>query len=369
MIYCLLFDIITIEIEINDARSSALGWYMKIIVDAMGGDNAPEQIVIGAIEAIKADKDLSVVLVGKKNDIDAVLSESDGKYDKERIEIVDAQDVISNDESPTMAIKTKKESSLVKAFDLLMCDENAGGFVSAGSTGAVLVGAFMKVGRIKGVSRPALAPVLPTLKGNGVVLCDCGANVDCKPVNLQHFAIMASAYAEAMLGVKKARVGLLNNGAEAHKGNELMQETYKLLSETKGINFAGNCEARDILSGDFDVVVSDGFNGNIALKSAEGTAKTMLSLIKEGVYSGGLRSKIGALLLKPVFKKVQKKMDYNAHGGACFLGVNKVVVKSHGSSKAKSITASILQAKSLAERNVPKTIKDGIDALKDEAEA
>ena len=214
----------------------------KIAVDAMGGDNAPEQIVIGAIDAVKADKDLSVVLVGKKNDIDAVLAETDGNFDKNRVEIVDAQDVITNDESPTMAIKTKKESSLVKSFDLLMSDENAGGFVSAGSTGAVLVGAFMKVGRIKGVSRPALAPVLPTLKGNGVVLCDCGANVDCKPINLQHFAIMASAYAEAMLGVKNARVGLLNNGAEAHKGNELTQETYKLLSQTEGINFVGNCE-------------------------------------------------------------------------------------------------------------------------------
>ena len=213
----------------------------KIAVDAMGGDNAPEQIVIGAIDAVKADKDLSVVLVGKKNDIDAVLAETDGNFDKNRVEIVDAQDVITNDESPTMAIKTKKESSLVKSFDLLMSDENAGGFVSAGSTGAVLVGAFMKVGRIKGVSRPALAPVLPTLKGNGVVLCDCGANVDCKPINLQHFAIMASAYAEAMLGVKNARVGLLNNGAEAHKGNELTQETYKLLSQTEGINFVGNC--------------------------------------------------------------------------------------------------------------------------------
>lgn len=258
-----------------------------------------------------------------------------------------------------MAIKTKKESSLVKAFEALNRDD-ADGFVSAGSTGAVLVGAFMKVGRIKGVSRPALAPVLPTLKGNGVVLCDCGANVDCKPVNLQHFAIMASAYAEGMLGVKNARVGLLNNGAEAHKGNELTQEAYKLLSETRGINFVGNCEARDILSGDYDVVVCDGFNGNIALKSAEGTANTMLKLIKDGVYSGGLKSKLGALMLKSVFKNVKKKMDYNAHGGACFLGVNKIVVKSHGASKSKSITASILQAKSLAEAKVCDKIKSGI---------
>lgn len=330
---------------------------MKIIVDAMGGDNAPEQIVLGAIDALCEDKQLEVTLVGDTDAICKVLAGK--KYDDNRLEIIDAKDVITNDDSPTMAIKTKKESSLVKAFDALNRDD-ADGFVSAGSTGAVLVGAFMKVGRIKGVSRPALAPVLPTLKGNGVVLCDCGANVDCKPVNLQHFAIMASAYAEGMLGVKNARVGLLNNGAEAHKGNELTQEAYKLLSETRGINFVGNCEARDILSGDYDVVVCDGFNGNIALKSAEGTANTMLKLIKDGVYSGGLKSKLGALMLKSVFKNVKKKMDYNAHGGACFLGVNKIVVKSHGASKSKSVTASILQAKSLAEAKVCDKIKSGI---------
>ena len=330
---------------------------MKIIVDAMGGDNAPEQIVLGAIDALCEDKQLEVTLVGDTDAICKVLAGK--KYDDNRLEIIDAKDVITNDDSPTMAIKTKKESSLVKAFEALNRDD-ADGFVSAGSTGAVLVGAFMKVGRIKGVSRPALAPVLPTLKGNGVVLCDCGANVDCKPVNLQHFAIMASAYAEGMLGAKNARVGLLNNGAEAHKGNELTQEAYKLLSETRGINFVGNCEARDILSGDYDVVVCDGFNGNIALKSAEGTANTMLKLIKDGVYSGGLKSKLGALMLKSVFKNVKKKMDYNAHGGACFLGVNKIVVKSHGASKSKSITASILQAKSLAEAKVCDKIKSGI---------
>ena len=330
---------------------------MKIIVDAMGGDDAPEQIVLGAIDALCEDKQLEVTLVGDTDAICKVLAGK--KYDDNRLEIIDAKDVITNDDSPTMAIKTKKDSSLVKAFEALNRDD-ADGFVSAGSTGAVLVGAFMKVGRIKGVSRPALAPVLPTLKGNGVVLCDCGANVDCKPVNLQHFAIMASAYAEGMLGVKNARVGLLNNGAEAHKGNELTQEAYKLLSETRGINFVGNCEARDILSGDYDVVVCDGFNGNIALKSAEGTANTMLKLIKDGVYSGGLKSKLGALMLKSVFKNVKKKMDYNAHGGACFLGVNKIVVKSHGASKSKSITASILQAKSLAEAKVCDKIKSGI---------
>ena len=340
---------------------------MKIIVDAMGGDNAPEQIVLGAVDATVADSDLNVVLVGDADKIQPILDEC--VYDENRIETIDAKDVITNDDSPTMAIKTRKESSLVKAFDTLKADSEASAFVSAGSTGAVLVGAFMKVGRIKGVSRPALAPVLPTYKGNGVVLCDCGANVDCKPIHLLHFAVMASAYAKDMLGVQNPRVGLLNNGVEAHKGNELAKAAYELLESTDGINFVGNCEARDILSGDFDVVVCDGFNGNIALKSAEGTANTVISLIKDGVYSGGLRTKIGGLLLKPVFKSVQKKMDYNAQGGACFLGLNKVVIKSHGASKRKSITASILQAKTLAQKGVCDAIKEGIMSMPAVAES
>lgn len=340
---------------------------MKIIVDAMGGDNAPEQIVLGAVDATVADSDLNVVLVGDADKIQPILDEC--VYDENRIETIDAKDVITNDDSPTMAIKTRKESSLVKAFDTLKADSEASAFVSAGSTGAVLVGAFMKVGRIKGVSRPALAPVLPTYKGNGVVLCDCGANVDCKPIHLLHFAVMASAYAKDMLGVQNPRVGLLNNGVEAHKGNELAKAAYELLESTDGINFVGNCEARDILSGDFDVVVCDGFNGNIALKSAEGTANTVISLIKDGVYSGGLRTKIGGLLLKPVFKSVKKKMDYNAQGGACFLGLNKVVIKSHGASKRKSITASILQAKTLAQKGVCDAIKEGIMSMPAVAES
>ncbi len=328
----------------------------NIIVDAMGGDLAPQQIVYGALDAVNEDKDVKVTLVGKKDAIDGLLAEQ--KYSGDRIFVIDAQDVITNDESPTMAIKLKKESSLVKAFEALMSDGDA--FVSCGATGAVLVGAFMKVGRIKGVSRPALAPMLPTLTGGRVILCDCGANVDCKPVHLAHFAIMASAYATAMLGVEKPRVGLLNNGVEEHKGSELAKEAYEKLKTLDGINFVGNCEARDILSGDFDVVVADGFNGNIALKSTEGAAGAVVKLILDGVNNGGLRAKLGALLLKPVLKSVKKTMDYNAYGGACFLGVNKVVVKSHGASKRKSVAASILQAKELADRNICEDIKRGI---------
>lgn len=339
---------------------------MKIVIDAMGGDYAPREIVLGAVEAILLDKDIEVVLVGRKSAMDEVLKEC--KYDIERVKLIDANEEISNDESPTMAIKTKKDSSLVKALETLMTDESANAFVSAGSTGAVLAGAFMKVGRIKGVSRPALAPVLPTLKGNGVVLCDCGANVDCKPINLLHFAIMASSYAQAMLGVEKPRVGLLNNGAEAHKGNELSKQAYELLSESKDINFAGNCEARDMLTGDFEVVVTDGFAGNIALKTAEGTANLLLKLIKQGVYGGGLKTKVGAAMLKPVFADVKTKLDFNAQGGACFLGVNKVIVKAHGASKRGAISASILQAKGLAEQNICDKIRAGVSGVKSNSE-
>ncbi|MDE6302493.1 MAG: phosphate acyltransferase PlsX [Clostridia bacterium] len=331
---------------------------MKIVVDAMGGDYAPSEVVLGAVDATVIDKKVEVVLVGKSAEINAVLNECE--YDKKRIEVIDAADVITNDESPTMAIKLKKESSLVKSFEKLMTDESCSAFVSAGSTGAVLVGSFMKIGRIRGVSRPALAPVLPTLKGNGVVLCDCGANVDSKPLNLLHFAIMASSYAQAMLGVEKPRVGLLNNGVEAHKGNELAKAAYDLLSGNEDINFVGNCEARDMLSGDFDVVVADGFDGNIALKTAEGTANLLLKLIKQGVYSSGLKAKLGAAMLKPVFKDVKEVLDFNARGGACFLGVKKVVVKAHGASKRGAISASILQAQDLAKKDICAKITEGI---------
>ena len=340
---------------------------MKIVVDAMGGDLAPEQIVLGAADAVKADNSLEIVLVGAKERIEDVIKANGCSADG--LSIVDAADVITNDDSPTMAIKTKKESSLVKAFDILMHDEDAAAMVSAGSTGAVLAGSVMKVRRIKGVSRPALAPILPTLKEHGVVLCDCGANVDCKPLYLMHFAIMASGYAQLMFGIQNPRVGLLNNGVEEHKGNEQTKQAFELLSGSDAINFVGNCEARDILSGNFDVVVADGFNGNIALKSAEGTAEAMLKLIKDGVYSGGLKSKIGALMLKGVFADVKHKMDYNSNGGACFLGVGKVIVKSHGASKRKSICASILQAQELAQKDICKKISEDISKYTETADA
>ena len=330
----------------------------KIVVDAMGGDYAPEEVVKGALDALKEDKSLEIILVGDLDKIDSSLFEEGLK---DRATLVDAKEIITNDDVPTVAIKQKKESSLVKAMDIVAGDESVGGLVSAGSTGAVLVGAFMKIGRIKGISRPALAPILPTVKGDQkVILCDCGANIDCKAVNLHHFAVMGNAFSKAMLGTASPRIGLLSNGAEDHKGTELNQEVFALLKDDEKLNFVGNCEARDLLSGEYDVVVSDGFNGNIALKSTEGAAGAVFTLLKEGITNGGPRAKLGYLLLKPVFRALKKKVDYNQYGGAAFLGCNKVVVKAHGSSKAKAITASILMAKRLAEQELPTLIKEGI---------
>lgn len=335
---------------------------MKIILDAMGGDLAPEQTVLGAMQAAESDNTLEVVLSGDSAKIKPFLTNDFGG----RISFLEASEVITNDDVPTAAVRTKKDSSIVKAFEMAATDERVGGVVSAGSTGAVLVAAYMKLGRIKGISRPALAPVLPTVNGEKkVILCDCGANVDCKPINLYHFAVMANAFAVSFLGIEKPVIGLLSNGAEDHKGNELNQQAFALLKDDAALNFKGNCEARDILSGDYDVVVADGFNGNIALKSAEGTAGAIFTIMMDGVKNGGLRYKLGALMLKPVLRTVKHKLDYNAQGGAVFLGCNKVVVKAHGSSKAKSIAASIIMAKNLAEANLPEKIKNGIK-LKDE---
>lgn len=313
---------------------------MRIAVDGYGGDNAPAEVVKGVLAALEADKDLEILLTGKSEELSALAGEHD------RLFIRDAREVISCEETPTVAIRTKKDSSLVVALDAVK-DGEAEGLVSAGSTGAVLIGATLKIGRVKGVERPALAPALPTVTGGNVILCDCGANVDCKPSYLVGFARMAQAYQKGVFGVENPRIGLLNNGAEETKGNAFSVECHALLKAAQGINFVGNVEARDILSGEVDVVVADGFDGNVALKSAEGTANAVLTLLKQGVYAGGLRAKLGALLLKPVFKGLKRTLDYNEHGGAAFLGLKKPVVKAHGSSKAKSICGAILQVRDM----------------------
>ena len=314
---------------------------LKIIVDAMGGDNAPQEIVKGAIDALKVRKDFALVLTGDKQAVETELKKYD--YDKGRVELVPCSEVVTNDDSPTVAIRTKKDSSLVVGMKRLKEDEEAAGFVSAGSTGAVLTGSIFLVGRIKGVMRPALCPAIPNVHGKQTLLCDCGANAECKPAYLAQFAIMASAYARAAYGVENPRVGLLTNGTEEHKGDTLHQEAHALLKETECVNFAGNIEGRDIMYGDVDVAVCDGFSGNIALKAIEGCGKTVAAVLNQE-FRRSLGSKLSYLFAKKPIGKLKGMLDYSRFGGSVFLGVEKVVVKSHGSSKAKSITASVLQA-------------------------
>ena len=318
---------------------------MKIVLDAFGGDYSPEETVAGALMALDRSQDLFLVLTGDKQKLYPLVG------DNPRIEIVDAPEIITNDDVPTDAVRNKPNSSLVSAIDRLNSDSEVKAFVSTGSTGAVLTAAVLLTKRIHGINRPALAPILPTVMGDKkVILIDCGANVEPKAQNLLQFAQMGTAYAKSF-GIENPVVGLLSNGTEDKKGTTLNKETFALLKESK-LNFSGNIEAREILSGNVDVVVSDGFSGNIALKACEGTAVAMFSLIKEGIMGGGLRAKIGYLLLKPVFKKIKKTMDYNDNGGAVLLGLNKIIIKGHGASKRKAVANTIMQAVDLVNRNI-----------------
>lgn len=333
---------------------------MKILVDAFGGDNSPSEIIKGAIEALNEDKDFTLGLTGSKEVIEKHLESY--KYDKARVEVIDAPTVIGCDEEPTLAIRKKPDSSMCVAFKMLK-DGEADAFVSAGSSGALLVGATLKVGRIKGVNRPALCPILPTLDGTKrVVLLDAGANSDCKAVNLLQFAVMGSAYAELALGIKNPKVALLSNGTEEGKGNQLNKEVYPLLKQSECINFAGNIEARDILSGEYDVVVADGFSGNIALKSIEGTTKNMLKLLKAKLLSS-FKGKLAGLMLKNTVMELKTNLDYNNFGGAMFLGTEKIVVKSHGSSKSVAIKNSVLQAVTAVRTGINDKIRENLFSI------
>lgn len=314
---------------------------LKIIVDAMGGDNAPAEILKGALDAVKERPDFKLVLTGDEDLVNRELDKY--TFDASRVEVVACTQVITNDDVPTQAVRAKRDSSLVVGLNLLKNDAEAGGFVSAGSTGAVLTGGIMFVGRLKGVMRPALCPGIPNVRGEITLLCDCGANAECKPAYLAQFGVMASAYAKAAYGVKEPRVGLLTNGTEEHKGDPLHQEAHQLLKETKGIHFAGNVEGRDIMYGDVDVVVSDGFSGNVALKAIEGCGKTVATMLKKE-FTRSLGSKLSYLFARKPVKGLARALDYSRFGGSVFLGLKKVVIKSHGSSKAFSIKQSVFQA-------------------------
>ena len=339
---------------------------IKVVVDAFGGDNAPVEIIKGGIDALNKNKELFIVFTGDKEKIEEILKE-EKCYFLDRIEIIDAKEVIENNESPTVAIRTKKDSSLVKAFDELRTNEEIAGFVGAGSTGAVLTGAFLKLGRLKGVSRPALCPILPTIKGTPVAIVDCGANMDAKPINLVHFALMGSAYLKSIYGVENPRVALLNVGVEEHKGNELSKETFEMLSKLEGINFVGNMEARELLSGDYDLVVTDGFAGNVLLKSSEGAMVSLLKMMKQEIENGVWR-KLVALLMRNAFKGLKNKLDYSHQGGAVLLGCKKIIVKSHGSSNAESISASINQVVEMYNAKLVDLIAEDIEKYAGEVE-
>ena len=315
---------------------------MKIAVDVMGGDHAPEAILDGCKRFLEAEQfnDAELVLFGDEAAISAFAKANEAFA--ARLTLVPTTEVIGFDESPTAAYKKKKDSSLVRAFNAVKAGE-ADCVVSAGSTGALLTGATLTLRRQKGVKRPALATMLPTLTDGAVLLLDCGANTDCKPGYLQQFALMGKAYMERVAHVENLRIALLSNGTEAEKGNALVKEVHERLANMEGVNFIGNAEARTLMSGEYDVLVCDGFDGNVLLKAFEGAAKGILGMLKDAMYSS-LRTKIGGLIAKPAFGIVKKKMDYKEYGGAPLLGVNGGVIKAHGSSDGKAIYNALRQA-------------------------
>ncbi|WP_130837946.1 phosphate acyltransferase PlsX [Lachnoclostridium sp. Marseille-P6806] len=321
--------------------------YVKVAVDAMGGDNAPEAVVRGALQALASREQLQVTLVGREEEIRAALK--DCSYPEDRLYILHASEVIEMAEPPVRAISTKKDSSIVKGMKLVKSGE-CDAFVTAGSSGAALVGGQVLVGRIKGIERPPFAPVLPSA-GGPFLLIDCGANVDARASQLVQFAQMGSIYMESVVGIRNPRVALANIGAEEEKGNALVKETMPLLRALDGINFIGSVEARDIPSGAADVVVCDAFTGNMILKTYEGTAAMLLGEIKKALLSG-TRAKLGGLLIKPAIKKTMKKFSASTYGGAPMLGLNGLVVKAHGNAGAIEIQHAIEQCAEWKEKKV-----------------
>ncbi len=330
---------------------------IKVAVDAMGGDNAPAEIVAGAVQAAQQRADIQVLLVGRETEVNAELAKH--SCDQTRITVVNATEVIETEEPPVNAIRRKKDSSIVVGMNLVKKGE-ADAFVSAGSSGAVLVGGQAIVGRVKGVERPPLAPLIPTETGVSLLI-DCGANVDARPSHLVQFARMGSIYMEHVIGIKQPRVAIVNIGAEEEKGNALVKETFPLLKACGDIHFIGSIEAREIPHGGADVIVCEAFVGNVILKLYEGVGATLISMVKKGMMTS-TRSKVGALLVKPALKETLKKFDASEYGGAPLLGLNGLVVKAHGNSRAAEICHSILQCAAFKEQDMNQKIKECLTA-------
>ncbi|HET7521992.1 MAG TPA: phosphate acyltransferase PlsX [Bacillales bacterium] len=320
---------------------------MKIAIDAMGGDHAPEAVVRGAVKAVEAYRDLQIVLIGDEAKIQPYIN------DERPIDILHTKEVIGPEDEPVQAVRHKKNASMVW-MAREMKERRADACISAGNTGALVAAALFGIGRIKGISRPGLAPTLPTVDGKGFLLIDVGANADARPEHLFQYALMGSIYVEKVRDMKRPRVGLLNLGSEAGKGNRLSKEAFDLLKEAP-VHFVGNVEARDLLEGAADVVVTDGFSGNNVLKAMEGTALSLLSLIKEEMTKTPIR-KLAAAVLKPGLMGVKNKVDYAEYGGAALFGISAPVVKAHGSSDAHAVFNAIRQARNMVERNVVETI-------------
>ncbi len=328
---------------------------VHVAVDAMGGDNAPEEIVKGAADAVRDRPDIKVTLTGREEAVKRCLEKFD--YPKGRIAVRNATEVIEMAEPPVVAIRKKKDSSIVVGMNMVKHGE-ADAFVSAGSTGAVLAGGQLIVGRIRGIERPALAPLLPTTNGVSLLI-DCGANVDARPSHLVQFAQMGSIYMEHVVGVKSPRAAIVNIGAEEEKGNALVKETFPMLKECPGINFTGSIEARDIPCGAADVIICEAFVGNVILKLYEGLSAELIRVIKSGMMST-LRSKIGAALALPALKKVLKGFDATKYGGAPLLGCNGLVVKTHGNAKALEVKNSIIQCVAFKQQAINDKIRANI---------
>ncbi len=328
---------------------------IKVAVDAMGGDHAPREIVKGAVDAVCERKDIQVFLTGQQDAVERELKKY--TYPTDQITVVHAEEVIETAEPPVLAIRKKKKSSIVTGLTMVKQKE-ADAFVSAGSSGAILVGGQVIVGRIKGVERPPLAPLIPTERGVSLLI-DCGANVDARPSHLVQFAKMGSIYMEYVAGVKHPKVAIVNIGAEEEKGNALVKETFPLLKECRDINFTGSIEAREIPRGAADVIVCEAFTGNVILKLYEGLSSTLLGVVKKGLMSS-LRSKLGAVLIKPALKKTMKSFDASVYGGAPLLGLQGPVVKTHGSSKAVEVKNAIIQCVTFKEQKINEKIKQNL---------
>jgi glycerol-3-phosphate acyltransferase PlsX len=316
---------------------------MRIAIDAMGGDDAPKAIVLGAEQAVQTYKDLEIVLIGDEQQIRPYLSNTS------RIEVIHTDEVIGAEEGPVQAVRRKKNASMVLAAQEVK-EKRADACISAGNTGALVTAGLFGIGRLKGISRPGLAPTLPTTNGKGFLLIDVGANADAKAEHLYQYALMGSTYVEKVRGIEKPRVGLLNVGTEEGKGNRLTKNAFALLQDAP-IHFIGNVEARDLMEGTADVVVCDGFSGNLVLKSIEGTALSLFSLLKKELTKTTLR-KLAAAVLKPGLSGLKRKVDYSEYGGAALFGLAAPVVKAHGSSDDRAVFNAIRQAKDIVERNV-----------------